>query len=563
MFMTCRARAPLSQLAGWGAARHHRGAGHESRINPNNLRQVRGSIFLFAYCVVCWWHEVWAPFQERRTTLSLRSLGREICFAVTRRYFLRTRSEKPFPSRPSFLRRRTSTGFASRRFSRWQSENQKDSRLGRVRIIISDGTCALLNAEQIKMVSREACVCAMCSRTSQGLHVCMRAYLRNLLGSAARCWPNPCCSTFICSIFCSLFVNLLCRKHEIEPLGFTCNWLVLVGGLARTSASCTYFRVADKFTTAKRKAGTLYQILQDTQLSFGCCVGLAQLREAPAHRTAASLWLRSNSRRCTGEPTPHLHARPAMFIEVTSATLRSHPKQALSTARQQGRGVLEPLYTTTSASSSWSRPRNICSACLSRWHLPRRSPPFIRLGPQPTQKCWQQWPTDELTPSRKCLLPPAWWRQTTTELAFDSRMLKLKLKSRRGRAGRSGGACVSTVDCARSHDGESTFKRNRPSFAVVSRQQCERQKCERHQCEARSANANSANETTVRMRQKCEGQVCEGQECECDFSANGQNSEVIKIVRSRSLCLPSGWSLFFFIKKKLSLSLSLSLFLSG
>ena len=39
------ARAPSNQLAGWGAARHHCGAGHESRINPNNLRQVRGSIF--------------------------------------------------------------------------------------------------------------------------------------------------------------------------------------------------------------------------------------------------------------------------------------------------------------------------------------------------------------------------------------------------------------------------------------------------------------------------------------------------------------------------------------
>ena len=45
------------------------------------------------------------------------------------------------------------------RFSRWQSENQKDSRPGRVRIIISDGTCAQLNAQQIKMVSCEACVC--------------------------------------------------------------------------------------------------------------------------------------------------------------------------------------------------------------------------------------------------------------------------------------------------------------------------------------------------------------------------------------------------------------------
>ena len=76
---------------------------------------------------------------------------------------------------------------------------QEDSRVGRARIrkILAlaerelsslDGTCALLNVQQIKMVSREACVCAMCSRTGQGLHVCMRAYLRNLLGSAAPCW---------------------------------------------------------------------------------------------------------------------------------------------------------------------------------------------------------------------------------------------------------------------------------------------------------------------------------------------------------------------------------------
>ena len=87
-------------------------------------------------------------------------------------------------------RRRTSTCFASSmRFSHWQSENQEDSRLDRVRIIISDAMTdlALLNAQQIKIVSREACVCAMCSRTGQGFHVSMRAYLRNLLGSASRC----------------------------------------------------------------------------------------------------------------------------------------------------------------------------------------------------------------------------------------------------------------------------------------------------------------------------------------------------------------------------------------
>ena len=118
------------------------------------------SLLLHGSCVVCWWHEVVAPFRGRRTTLSLRSLGRENCFAVTGRCCLRTKSEKLFPSRPSFLRRRTSTGFASRRFSLWQSENQKDSRLGRVKIIISYGTCAPLTAQQIKMVSREACVCA-------------------------------------------------------------------------------------------------------------------------------------------------------------------------------------------------------------------------------------------------------------------------------------------------------------------------------------------------------------------------------------------------------------------
>ena len=92
----------------------------------------------------------------------------------------------------------------------------------------------------------------------------------------------------------------------------------------------------------------------------------------------------------------------------------------------------------------------------------------------------------------------------------------------------------------------------------VSQQQYERQKCERHQCEARSANANSAKETTARMRQKCEGQVCEGQECECDFSASGQNSEMIQIVRSRSFCLQDGVWFFFLKKNSLSLSQSLS-----
>ena len=47
------------------------------------------------------------------------------------------------------------------------------------------------------------------------------------------------------------------------------------------------------------------------------------------------------------------------------------------------------------------------------------------------------------------------------------RVLKLKMKSRRGRAGRRGGARVCAVDCAPSPYGEFTFRRNRPSFAVL------------------------------------------------------------------------------------------------
>ena len=233
-----------------------------------------------------------------RTTLSLRSLGGENCFAVTRRCFLRTKSEKPLPSRPSFLRRRTSTGFASRRFSRWQSENQKDSRLGRVRIIISDGTCALLNAQQIKMVSRAACVCAMCSRTGQGLHVCMRAYLRNLLGSAARCWPNPCCGTAFVHFFCSLFINLLCRKPEIKSLGFTCNWWFLSGGLlGQARLACTSESQISSRQQNEKGNALPCQILRDTQHSFGCCVGLAQVKETPA------LQRTEQPRRCDSDQT--------------------------------------------------------------------------------------------------------------------------------------------------------------------------------------------------------------------------------------------------------------------
>ena len=178
------------------------------------------------------------------------------------------------------------------------------------------------------------------------------------------------------------------------------------------------------------------------------------------------MWLRSNLRRCTSEPTPHLHAHPAMFIEVTSAMHiqnKLFPQLGSRDVEFWNPSTQQHQRRPAEADQEFAAPA--CPAGICHGEVRR---PFIWLGPQPTQKCWQQWPTDELTLSRKRLLPPAWWRRTTTGLAFDSRMLKLKMKSRRGRAGRRGGVRVhvSTVDCARSPYGESTFKRNRPSFAV-------------------------------------------------------------------------------------------------
>ena len=126
MFMTCGCTCSFKSTGhGWlglcaSSLRRWPRVAHQPK-KPSSLWQHFPLCF-FSSCVVCWWHKVWAPFQ--RTTLSPRCLGRENCFAVTsRRCFLRTKSVKLFPSRPSFLRRRTPTGFAS-----------GDSRVGRARI---------------------------------------------------------------------------------------------------------------------------------------------------------------------------------------------------------------------------------------------------------------------------------------------------------------------------------------------------------------------------------------------------------------------------------------------
>ena len=282
--------------------------------------------------------------------------------------------------------------------------------------------------------------------------------------------PAACYGTSFVQFFCSLFVNLLCRKPEIEFLGFTCNWLVLVGRLVWTSASCTYFRVAEKFTTAKRKVGTLYQILRDTQLSFGCCVGLAQLKKTPAHRTAASLWLRScklTTMHKWANPTPtctscHVYRGDKCDAPCTSKTSSFHSSAAgtrsfgtlvhnnisvvqLKPTKKYLQRLLIPLAFATAKSALYSvgspaHPKML-AAVANKWADTKSkvpsSPGMVKANND-----------------RACL-----------RLAHAA--VKMKMKSRRGRAGRRGGARVSTVDCARSPYGESTFKRNRPSFAVL------------------------------------------------------------------------------------------------
>ena len=125
MFMTCGACTPSIQLhAGWGAVRH-RGAGHESRINPNNLRQFVAAFCSFSLCFSCGLLVTWSLSALPRTknnTVAAQS-GKGNCFAVTRRCF-------STPSwKSSFLRVLLSCG------RRLALLHQEDSRVGRARIM--------------------------------------------------------------------------------------------------------------------------------------------------------------------------------------------------------------------------------------------------------------------------------------------------------------------------------------------------------------------------------------------------------------------------------------------
>ena len=246
MFMTCGARAPSNQPPGWGAARHHRGtifraslllvwfAGDIKSECPSNDDEQH------CRCVV---------WEEKTVLQSL-----DVAFAA--------------PSQKSSFLRVLHSCEGGHRLALLQ----RDSRAGRARIrkilalaeweLSSHQICALLNAQQIK--NGESWGMRLCHLFEDRLsvHACVPSQLG---GKCCALLTKPllhAMALHLFNFFCSLFVNLLCRKPEIESLGFTCNWLVLVGRLACTRATCMYFRVADKFTTAKRK-------LERSTKSFG------------------------------------------------------------------------------------------------------------------------------------------------------------------------------------------------------------------------------------------------------------------------------------------------------
>ena len=209
--MTRGARAPSNQLAGWGAARHHCGAGHESRINPNNLRQA-GSCAAFSSLLLVWFagdmkserpskddeqHCRCVVWEEKTVLQSL-----EVAFSALswKSSFLRVLHSCEGGRRLACFKEILALAEReSERFSPWQSEN-----------IISDGTCALLNAQQIKMVGREARVCGTDVFEDRPRIACVHACVPlQLVGKCCALLIKPLLWHCICSIF---FVR--CFKSE-------------------------------------------------------------------------------------------------------------------------------------------------------------------------------------------------------------------------------------------------------------------------------------------------------------------------------------------------------------
>ena len=75
-----------------------------------------------------------------------------------------------------------------------------------------------------------------------------------------------------------------------------------------------------------------------------------------------------------------------MFIEVTSATLRAHPNKLFPQLGSRDVEFWNPCTQQHQRRPAEADQEIFAAPACPRWHLPRRSPPFIRLGPQPTQK---------------------------------------------------------------------------------------------------------------------------------------------------------------------------------
>ena len=206
-------------------------------------------------------------------------------------------------------------------------------------------------------------------------------------------------------------------------------WFLSIGRLAWTSTGCTY--VAEKLPAAKRTDGTLYKILWDTQLSFGFCVGFAQLKETPAHRTAASPWLTYDNAQLN-QPHTYMYLLPCLSMWQVRRCV--HIKNKLF-PQVGNRDVEFRTLVHNSSSVVQLKPTKKYLQCLLVWlafataksAIYRRSTSSSAGSPSPPQNVGNSGHAtqDELTPSRKCS-SPTWWRQTTTEFSF--RMPKLKMK---------------------------------------------------------------------------------------------------------------------------------------
>ena len=113
--------------------------------------------------------------------------------------------------------------------------------------------------------------------------------------------------------------------------------------------------------------------------------GTEQLRRCGSERTYDDAQL--------SQPHTYMHLLP-YFIEVTSATLRAHLKQALATAWQQGHGVsylcTQQHQRRPAEADQYSQRLAACRTGICHGEVRPLSQKqlLLRLGPQPNHKMW-------------------------------------------------------------------------------------------------------------------------------------------------------------------------------